>query len=192
VVCGNTLVTGDYDFAVARYNTNGSLDTTFNGTGIFIASLSGATDDVCYSVNIQTDGKIILGGYYFNGANFQFGIARLNSNGSFDTTFNTTGYVITSVGTGFAFPFAVALQPDNKILLGGFGASGVSDDFAIIRYNTNGSLDTSFGTTGITFPSMTVNEDRAYSLQLQSDGKIVLAGRSQVGAFYDFIVARYR
>jgi uncharacterized delta-60 repeat protein len=176
-----------YDFAVVRYNSNGSLDTSFNGTGKVTTSI-GTSDDQGHSVAIQSDGKIVVAGFSDNGSNYDFAVVRYNSNGSLDTSFNGTGKVTTDLGN-FDAGYSVALQSDGKIVVGGYTDDTVEKDFAVVRYNSNGSLDTSFSGTGKVITDVD-NQDVGYSMALQADGKIVVAGYT-TNPNYDFAVLRY-
>jgi uncharacterized delta-60 repeat protein len=169
---------GQDRFAVVRYQPNGSLDTSFNGTGIVITPVntqSGAT-----SVALQADGKIVVAGF----SNTSFAVVRYQPNGSLDTSFNGTGIVIPPVNYG-SDARSVALQEDGKIVV--VAGSG-SNDSIIVRYNANGSLDTSFNGTGRIFaPFSTVT-----SAAIQTDGKIVVAGSSLNSASLNkFTISRY-
>ena len=179
----------NFDFAVVRYNTDGTLDTSFNGTGKVITQV-GSSGDVAYSVAIQSDGKIVVVGYSFNGAGAAFAVVRYNTNGSLDTSFNGTGKVITPMGSNDVAR-SVAIQSDGKIVVAGNSPNdGADPAFAVVRYNTNGSLDTSFGGTGKVITQVSSGVESANSVAIQADGKIVVAGGSQ-GADYDFAVVRY-
>ena len=138
---------GQYDFALVRYNPNGSLDATFNGTGKVTTPI-GSSDDHIRDIVLQADGKIVVAGDTHNGSNYDFVIARYNGNGSLDTSFNTTGKVVTPIGGGDDAGISIAVQADGKFVVGGYSSNGTNLDFALVRYNTNGSLDTSFGTGG--------------------------------------------
>ena len=155
VVVGQTYTNNDYtgeDFAVARYNTNGSLDTTFGLNGRVTTDFPGLAA-VASSVVIQPDGKILVAGGAFPNFTFlgDFKIVRYNTNGSLDTTFGAGGIVTTSFPGQGSYAFALALQPDGKILAAGtdfvnFSSDDSSDtDFAVARYNVNGTPDTTFG-----------------------------------------------
>ncbi len=142
---------------IARINANGSLDTTFApGTG---------ADFNVLAVAVQSDGGIIVGGLFstYNGV-ARNGIAGLNPNGSLDDTFNP--------GTGPGNVYAVAVQPDDKVFIGGFFASyNGATRGGIARINTDGSLDTSFDPgTGATASSF------VYAVAVQTDGRILLGG----------------
>ena len=189
IVAGKSNNGTNDDFAIVRYNTNGSLDTTFGTTGIITTPI-GTGDDVGYSVAIQSDGKIVVAGSSNNGSNDDFAIVRYNTNGTLDTTFGTTGKITTPIGTASDVGYSVAIQTDGKIVVAGKSNNGANNDFAVVRYNTNGSLDTTFGTTGkVTIPIGTAN-DVGYSVAIQSDGKIVVTGGSNNGVNDDFAVVR--
>ena len=182
---------GGSSFAVVRYNTDGSLDTSFNGTGIVITSVNGS-HDYAFSVAIQTDGKIVVAGTSGISTN-NFAIVRYNADGTLDTSFNGTGKVITAIPGGIS---SVAIQSDGKIIAAGeSNATGSITAFTIIRYNPDGSLDTSFNGTGKVFTSLGNSYSGAQELAIQTDGKIVVAGYSAgtlgnltVG---DFALVRY-
>ena len=131
------------DFALARYNPNGSLDTSFSGDGKQTTDFGGV--DGANGVAIQGDGKIVaVGGG--GRRRHDFALARYNPNGSLDTSFSGDGKQTTDFG-GFDEANGVALQGDGKIVAVG-AADGASDDFALARYNPNGSLDTTFSGDG--------------------------------------------
>ena len=178
---------GSYDFAVVRYNTDGSLDKSFNGTGKVITSIG---PNVAYSVAIEGDGKIVLAGYG-TGSDYDFAVVRYNSDGSPDTSFNGTGKVITPVGSSADFGQGVAIQGDGRIVVAGRSFDGSMVDFALVRYNSDGSLDTSFNGTGKVTTSIRGIHDDGYSVAIQSDDKIVVTGFSSNGSNTDIAVVRY-
>ncbi len=181
----------DYDFALIRYNPDGSLDTSFGNAGKVITPI-GPSEDWGESVAIQADGKILLGGFSHNGTNRDFALVRYNADGSLDSGFGTDGKVITPIGGSDDWGYGVAIQADGKILLGGRSYNGSNYDFALVRYNTDGSLDTSFSGDGmVTTGFGSSSADAAYSVALQADGKILLAGDSNVAGTYDFALVRY-
>jgi uncharacterized delta-60 repeat protein len=187
VAAGATKRTGfDYDWAVVRYNSNGSLDTSWGGgTGQVVTAIrTGATaEDKAYGVAIQSDGKVIAVGYSENVAHngSDTTVVRYNPDGSLDTSFGTTGIVVTNVADGSDRAFALAIQPDGKIVTSGSG---------FVRYNPNGTLDTSFGNNGKVTTSFLVGYLR--SVAIQGDGKIIATGNYFFSGFdYDFAVVRY-
>ena len=179
--------TGNGSMAVVRFNTNGTLDTTFNGTGIASPVVGDALD-----VTIQADGKIVVVGNNANQANVDFKILRFNTNGTLDTTFDMDGIVETPIGGSVDAAFAVVIQTDGKIVVSGRSDSNpvFVNSFAIVRYNTNGSLDTTFDTDGIVIvlgPGNAITD----SLALQADGKIVVAHNYYTGSAYVLTVLRF-
>ena len=185
VVAGSAGIGANEDFAVARYNADGSLDTTFNGTGKLTTDLGGE-HDIANGVSIQSDGKIVVAGYSGFGLGFDeelvWAVVRYNANGTLDTTFNGTGKVMTDFGPrGRAN--CVALQTDGKILAAGFyheefPNGGYNINFALARYHADGSLDTTFNGTGKVITGIDNTLNGALGVTVQDDGKIVVAGSS--------------
>ncbi len=174
-------------FALARYNTNGSLDTSFSGDGKQETDFGFGAGDQATGVVLQGDGKIVAAGYAGDGAaGTNFALARYNPNGTLDTSFSGDGKQRTSFGL-FAEAQAVALQEDGKIVA--VGPNADSENFALARYNTNGSLDTSFSGDGKQETDFG-GTDVAWGMAIQSDGKIVAVGYGG-GAGLDFALARY-
>ncbi len=189
VAAGYAFIWSDFDFALARYNSDGSLDTTFGNGGQ--VSTDFGDWDYAYSVAIQGDGKIVVAGYAPAGGNKDFALARYNSDGSLDTTFGSDGRVTTDFGSENDRASVVAFQSDGKIVAAGFAVVGGYFDFALARYNSDGSLDTSFGSGGLVTTDFESGNDRASALAIQSDGKIVVAGNAMVGDDPGFALARY-
>ena len=198
VVATSAVVTGGDAFAfadafaLARFNSDGSLDNSFDGNGK-LTTLFGTSDARANSVVLQPDGKIVVAGYASNGhGNIGFALARYNSDGSLDTSFDGDGKLITEFGTTFGYAFAnsMALQPDGKIVLAGWvGRSvGIGSVFALARYNSDGSLDTSFDGDGTLITDGGTTYAFANSVALQADGKIVVAGD---GSGAGFTLVRY-
>ena len=187
VAAGNTFS----QFALARYNADGSLDASF-GTGGKVTTDFGGAFDTAFAVAIQADGKIVAAGWA-SGGSFpvsDFALARYNADGSLDASFGSGGKVTTDIAGSGDQASDVAIQPDGRIV-----AAGTSDGrFALARYNPDGSLDGSFGTGGkVTTP---VGQSTFGSaLLIQVDGKIVAAGTSfmflPTGVLADFALARY-
>ncbi|MBK8465046.1 MAG: hypothetical protein IPL32_04375 [Chloracidobacterium sp.] len=186
IVAAGSAFGANNDFAVARYNPNGSLDTTFDGDGK-VTTAVGAGSDEAYAVAIQADGKIVAAGYSSNG----FAVVRYNTNGSLDTTFDGDGIVTTEFGISFADVVEhILIQSDGKIVAAGYSDGG--SDFAVARYNTNGSLDTTFDGDGKVTTAIGTSDDIGRSAALQTDGKIVVAGSTSTGGTNsDFALVRY-
>ncbi len=179
------------DFAVARYNADGSLDTTFNSTGKRTIDLGTNSSDLGYAVAVQNDGKILVTGFTDAAGTTDAALIRLTSTGSLDTTFNTTGKVITAVGVGSDFGLDLRIQTDGKIVTSGY-TYGTSNDFFVARYTTSGSLDTTWGGTGkVTTNFNSSTDDRGTHLLVQADGKVVVVGCTTQSGTYDLAIARY-
>src|SRR5437870_6410986 len=174
------------DFAVVRYETDGSLDTSFDGDGKVIIDMGG--DNFANDLAIQPDGKIVVvgaSGTSEPSRDFAFAVARLNSDGTLDASFDGDGKVITSLGPFSDFgATAVALQPGGKIVVAGQSGSGNvrTADFALVRYNADGSLDTSFDGDGKLITAVSSDYDRVGDVAVQPDGKIVVVGGAPGGA----------
>ena len=122
------------DFALARYNTNGTLDTTFGTSGKVITDFAGS-NDIGLGVAVRSDGKIVAVGRTFASGRTAFAAARYNGNGTLDTTFGTGGRATTSfVGSLGDQAFAVAIQPDGKAVVAGSAIINLNTQFAIARY----------------------------------------------------------
>lgn len=185
VAAGNSSSTAgafSLSFAVARYNPNGTLDPTFGSGGTvltgFGGSLSAAAD-----VAVQPDGKILAVGFVAG----DFGIARYNANGMLDPTFGTGGLVTTDFG-GFDQANGVALQPDGKVVVVG----PLQGTIGVARYNSDGSLDATFGSGGKVVTDASPSFDGAFDVAIWS-GKIVVGGGTGLygSGASDFQVVRY-
>ena len=190
LVGGSTSNGSNGDFIVARYHSNGSLDTTFDSDG-FVITTFGNSYDGLYAIALQPDGKIVAAGATFLGSNYDFAVARYNSNGSLDLTFDVDGKVTTPIGNGNDRIYAMKLQTDGKIVATGMTYNGTNDDMALARFNMNGSIDTSFDADGKTTTALGNSHDVANAIAIQSDGKIVVVGYSNNGANDDVAVCRY-
>ncbi len=190
IAAGYAWIGGHGDFALARYNANGSLDTTF-GTGGKVTTAVSPLNDWVNAIAIQPDGKIVAVGYYQVTGASKFVVVRYNANGSLDTGFGTGGDTVTAIGPNVS-AYAVVLQPDGKIVASGYTYDGTNFNFALVRYNADGSLDSSFGTGGIVITAVGSPADGyAYDLALQPDGKILATGYTRVGSTYSFGLVRY-
>jgi len=190
VAAGHSYNGGFPDFAVVRYNTDGSLDTSFGSDGK-VTTAVGSGNDVAYSVAIQADGKIVAAGYTYNGSNNDFAVVRYKGDGSLDTDFDTDGIVTTPIGSANDLSTSVAIQSNGNIVAGGYSHNGADWDFAAVRYNANGSLDTSFDGDGKVTTAVGTGDDQGRSVAIQRDGKIVAAGYTYNGSNNDFALVRY-
>ncbi|MBT2400221.1 DUF11 domain-containing protein [Streptomyces sp. ISL-100] len=172
-------------FALARFNTDGSLDTTFGDGGKVVTDFGTGGSAAAYAVAVQSGGGIVAAG----GLNGDFVVARFNADGSPDTGFGDNGAVRTPFARGGASVFDLAVQSDGTIVAAGHAGYVPNDyapDFALARYNADGSLDTGFGGDGTVTTSFN-GEDTARGVAVQSDGRIIAVGN---GAG-DFALARY-
>jgi uncharacterized delta-60 repeat protein len=188
---GKIVVGGDGSgvFAVVRYNTDGSLDSAFGLNGIVTTSFGNYAGAV--SVAIQPDGKIVAVGQSGSSGDWDISVARYTITGTLDLGFGTAGVVVTPIGSSADYGSAVAVQSDGKIVVAGGSSNGNDDDFAVVRYSPTGALDTLFGVGGIVVTPIGLGDDSGFSVALQSDGKIVVAGSSYGHTDNDFAIVRY-
>ncbi|MET0510504.1 MAG: hypothetical protein ABW135_02315 [Thermoleophilaceae bacterium] len=182
---GRIVVAGDggpaSSFCVARLRTNGALDATFGSAGKRVIDFGGANEST-QGAALQPDGKIVLAG----ASDLRVAVARVNPNGSLDTTFSGDGKMTFSWGA-LSRASAVLVLPNGKILLGGFsGPEG--GNIQVARLNANGALDTTFGTGGKA-PVDLGGDDFGLAMARQANGRILVAGRSSAAGA---VVARLR
>jgi uncharacterized delta-60 repeat protein len=196
VGCGvfSSPATGD-DFVVARFNADGSLDTTLDGVGYVVTAFAGGLVDQCNAVAVQAvDGKIVAAGVT-NENGHHVAVVRYTASGALDTSFGTGGKVdINAAATvsGSSEGRALVLQPDGKLLIAGYAFGPGNSDLLVMRLNADGSPDTSFGTGGITRTPVGSSEDIANAMVRQPDGRIVVAGSTYAAdGHHDFALARY-
>ena len=165
---------------LVRYTSTGALDTTFGKNGITNTSFAGFIF-IPFGFAVQKDGDILVAGEALGrgeAGRIEFGLARYTSNGILDATFGKGGLVTTLVGVQVDIPTAMLLQPNGKIVMAGFevGQEGVSPGMmSMVRYNSNGSLDTTFGTGGISLVTDTISGPDA--LAMLSNGNYLAVGQ---------------
>jgi uncharacterized delta-60 repeat protein len=182
VVAGATRPFGPYqtnppDFALARYNPNGSLDTTFDDDGKVSTAFTPGWSEQAYGVALAPDGKIVTAGWATPDGVSGPGaidVARYNADGSLDASFDGDGRVVSAPGSDNG-GFAVVVQPDGKVVVAGF-VFGSRSDLALVRYTVGGVLDSTFGTGGIASADYGSRNAWAHDLARQPDGKLVVAG----------------
>ncbi len=200
IVIGGFTDQGDHqDFALARFTSSGALDSTFGTSGLASADPSGGSNDLAYALAEQSTGALVLAGFS-EGADEETALARFTADGVLDTTFGSGGTVTTS-NPGLAdFTYDLAVQPTDKLVVIGFTQNGApnNEDFRVARYNSDGSLDTNFGGTGIVYTDIgTVlsngnHQDEAYAVAVQPDNRIIVVGLTDVtSGDKNFAVARY-
>ncbi|HEX6647906.1 MAG TPA: delta-60 repeat domain-containing protein, partial [Pyrinomonadaceae bacterium] len=165
---------------------SGALDPSFGSGGKAINDFGGR-------IALLPDGKMVAAGGASAADGFDFALSRFNANGTVDTTFGSGGRVTTDLGGRFEGASSIAVQPDGKIVTGGYAVVPINQfaNFALVRYNSDGSLDLSFGTGGKVLTNFGNISAQAYSMALQPDGKIVLAGYVNFNGSESFALARY-
>ncbi len=172
-------------YALARYNTSGTLDTTFGTAGMRIQPIDASHGGQVYAMALQPDGRIVITGSAVEtsaGGMGKLGLARFEANGVLDTSLGSGGVLVAPIGAGSSTMQALALQQDGKIIVGGSArkpGNTTDDDFVVLRYFANGLIDTDFGSDGMAFTAIGTGEDQVNALQVSSSGKIVAAGTAQ-------------
>jgi uncharacterized delta-60 repeat protein len=202
VACGGYGTGSGDNIFVSQYNTDGSLDTGFGNGGIVTASVQQYSDT--WDLVCQPDGKIVVSGHTApSGGPYCVYVARFNANGSPDLSFGTGSQTISALSQAYESSRAIALETDGKIIIGcdastSYGGNSpntflASDDtdFAIARYNSDGSLDSTFGTNGKILTHMGSGWSNLYDIVIQPDGKVIAVGSAFNGSNFDFAIARY-
>ena len=190
VVAGFAQVSGTYEFAVVRYGTDGTLDSSFSSDGIATIDVSSG-HDLAYAIAIQTDGMIVIGGATgVGGANTEFGLVRLTSSGTLDTGFSIDGKIEFGVGSGDDVLTGLAIASDGDIVAVGYGSNGSNFDLAVARLTSAGVLDTAFDTDGKVLVPVGAGADYGHAVAIASDGDIVVSGVAHNGSDDDVAVVR--
>jgi uncharacterized delta-60 repeat protein len=200
IVAAGSAIIRSVDFALVRYMTDGSLDTTFDGDGKVTTDYFDEGEDQAFAVGLTADGRIVAGGsFLWDSVDVpccflrDFFLARYNPDGSLDPSFDGDGKVTADPTGNEDHAFGLAIQKDEKIVAAGCGRGcflpTAASDFALARFNTDGTLDTVFGGgDGMLITDFAGGEDQARGVALQTDGKIVAAGVADG----DFALARYK
>jgi len=186
--------TGPPNFALARYNSDGTLDSSFGSNGKVVTILGGQwTFNVANAIGLQVDGKAVVAGESNASGSRDFVLARYNEDGTIDDAFGSDGVVVTHFGgQGSAdVPLALAIQGDQRILVAGFTDSIFGANFALARYDANGSFDSTFGQGGIVVTDFIAQMIDGATALVQSNGKIAVAGFTNSGGSFTFALARY-
>jgi uncharacterized delta-60 repeat protein len=191
VVAGYSTVSGGRDFALARYNTDGGLDKTFGNDGLVTTDFNNGVVETAHAIALQADGKIVVAGLPNI---YRFALARYRPTGRLDPTFGDVGKVVTTLLGTFEQAFALALQPDGKMVVAGVTNYNDVADFMLLRYHADGNLDATFGDLGLVMTGFGGGAEQIHAIALQADGKIVAAGNAFVSPSFgdDFALARYR
>ncbi|MEW6476657.1 MAG: hypothetical protein AB1679_30720 [Actinomycetota bacterium] len=205
LVAGVSDASGSKDFALARYNPDGTLDPSFGRGGLVTANSRSLTADIIRGMAVQPDGRIVVAGVTYEdvatvGPNGDFMVARFLPDGQDDLTFGIGGVMTTDFGdSSYDEPYAVVLQPDGKIVLGGYTNAGNgpgvlfgADQLALARYGPSGLLDPAFGQGGkVVFDGGSLDE-RILALALARDGSLVAGGYVNGERRSDLLLARLR
>ncbi len=181
------------EFATVRYNHDGSVDNLYGMSGLSKVAINGGQYSYAYCSALQTDGKLVMGGDYYDGTGYSFAVSRLTIDGDLDTTFGNGGF--STLGVGSApfnnYGYGIGIQSDGKIILAGIVSNAGTADFGMARFNSNGSVDSTFGNNGQVVTAIGTSTDNCYSMKIQSDDKILLAGDISIGSAYVFTCVRY-
>lgn len=204
VVAGASDRSGSRDFALARYDTSGQLDRSFGDEGLVLTPIRPLSIDIVHGLAVQPDGRIVAAGVtYDDKASLRphgdFMVVRYSPQGELDPSFGVGGMVTTNFqGESYDEPYAVVLQPDGRILLGGTSNTGGgagrifgADNLALARYLPNGLIDSSFGEGGVVVVDAGSMQESIRALALDPDGAIVAAGRTSGEKRGDLLVARF-
>lgn len=199
IILGGMILDGyqnKYEYALAVYLSNGNLDTTFGDQGILHFHV-GTDNDFGMRILQLNNGQILIGGhswYATSPLRYEVAVARLNANGSLDTTYGTNGiFKARLVANGTSYLSGMTLQDDGKLVLTATANEAGDYNFGLARATANGQLDTTFGQGGKIFthiPNSTYGE--SYNVGIEPDGKIVVSGDTELpGLPIQYFIARY-
>lgn len=192
ISAGTAYVPGhDYDFVVMRYTEEGMPDITFGEDGISTIDFS-ADEDHASSLVLQDDGKILIAGTSNNVAGNNFGIVRLNTDGSIDTTFAENGFLLFQPENKTCGIDAACLQPDGKIIAAGNtnDSTGSNIETLIARFQANGKIDSTFGINGLLYLKIDSNRTSISCAEVSDENKILIGGGYWPENGADFFLAR--
>ncbi len=190
-LAGTTTFNSQEEFALATLKMDGNLDPLFDGDGLLHIDV-GPAPDFGTALAIQSDGKLVMTGYTGSDFNTDVATIRLQSDGKLDPSFSQDGKQITDIGPNGERVYSVAIQKDQKIIVAGYTYNITGNDFAMVRFLPDGSLDKTFNMDGIVVQDIGKYFDEAYAMMLQSDGKIIATGEAaQAATDADFGLARF-
>ena len=191
VVAGYSIspVTNNEEVTLIRFAKDGNIDKSFGYKGLLITPISDE-EDVASSVAIQQDGKIVVVGSTDHKPTTDIVLIRYNENGSLDYTFGIGGIVITDINLGFDIGKSIAIQGDGKLIVSGFTYVGNKFFMTLLRYDSNGVLDPTFGISGIIVTDINGRRGKM-DMVIQNDGKIILVGPSEIENSHHFTVLRF-
>ncbi|HOX91677.1 MAG TPA: hypothetical protein PLC54_02060 [Spirochaetales bacterium] len=179
---------GDYIYTISAYTMAGAKDTTFGTDGLSsVDPVQG--DSALGGIAIAPDSSIIITGRV---GETKFGVARLSAAGVLDTTFGTSGLLLIDPSTSYDDIGAMAIQPDGKIVIAGYGTDEMVYRYLALRLNSDGSIDTGFGTNGYIFHDPPADsESYANGMLIQNDGKLLLVGHIADSTTTKILMSRY-
>ena len=177
LLCGSTSNGVDQDFAVARFNNDGSTDVNYAAAGMALVSMTPASEDIPTHIKIQPDGKAIIVGLSAITTTYipKIALLRLDTNGFPDNSFGNTGKIVNAFSANGDQLTSVVLQPDGKMVVVGQSVN-TNADILVARYTLAGLLDNTYGNGGYKFYNFGNLAEQAYTVALQADGKIIVAG----------------
>ena len=181
--------TNNEDITLVRFTKNGRLDESFGSTGFVVTEISNQKE-VCEGVEIQPDGKIVIVGTTQHNPSYDILLIRYDEDGQLDPYFGIGGIVITDISSGPDVGKSLAIQSDGKLIVAGFTYRENDFFMSLLRYDSNGNLDSTFGKGGLAGTDVNTNVGKL-DLVLQKDGKIILVGASNVETTHHFTVLRF-
>jgi len=204
IAAGVSDRSGSRDFALARYTADGQLDPTFGNNGLVLTPIRPLSTDIIHGLAVQPDGSILAAGVTYDDTvslrpHGDFMLVRYTPQGELDPAFGVGGVTTTNFdGESYDEPYAIALQPDGKIVLGGSSNTGGgigrifgADNLALVRYLQNGLIDPTFGDSGKVVVDAGSMQESIRALAIQPDGAIVAAGRTNGEKRGDLVLARF-
>ncbi|MCB0417201.1 MAG: hypothetical protein H6617_11800 [Bdellovibrionaceae bacterium] len=182
ILVGGTSYDTKTNFALARYLTDGSLDTAFGGGDGKLTQSVGSGDDSIFAILLLSDGSFfVAGSTTVSTGNTDFVLARFFSDGTLDTNFGSSGFATRDFGLASAADMALALLTDGngRLIVVGQADDGTQKDFAVARYETTGSPDTTFDSDGFATYAVTTGDDTARAVTLDDVGRVLVAGQTE-------------
>lgn len=181
----------DYAFAVARYDTNGILDTKFASAGRATTDVVASQHDVAVAVLTRTDNRTMLIGRSKSGSATDFAVVRYASNGILDSTFGSVGTTVVDLSGREDLAFAATFDLNNRILAVGRSHNGSNFDVGMARYNSNGTLNTKFASAGKNIKAVSATQDDiARGVAAFGSDNILVVGRVSNGSNFDLFAMR--
>ena len=181
------------DIIVVRYNTDGSLDTSFDTDGfVSYNGLAGLAIDRAYAVAVDSSDRIVVAGYKNHVAGHkEVLVLRFNTDGTLDTSFDSDGVASYTAGLGYDQAEYVTLDSAGNILVSGQVDNGPNSDVLVLKYSTDGSLDTTFGNNGVVSYEGGFGDDAGRGIAFDSSGNIIVAGYCKQGTDEDILILKY-